>query len=164
MSLEVPKFDPQVFLQITLRWDSEDKEVLTQLAARIDKEVWQDPDHPVGVNRVSVTDAHLHGVPSYLTLHAPKSLRKEMLAVSYYGGLSDPSVVEYFPITHEGYAGQKALNAVVTIAGKAGVNFIKADALEEWADRLNGGDCPGAIQYRRDGKYYRVMKRSWNDA
>lgn len=81
MSLEVPKFDPQVFLQVTLRWDSEDKEVLTQLAARIDKEVWQDPDHPVGVNRVSVTDAHLHGVPSYLTLHAPKSLRKEMLAV-----------------------------------------------------------------------------------
>ena len=55
MSLEVPKFDPQVFLQVTLRWDSEDKEVLTQLAARIDKEVWQDPDHLVGVNRVVST-------------------------------------------------------------------------------------------------------------
>jgi len=96
--------------------------------------------------------------------HTSKASGKEMLAVSYYGGLSDPSVVEYFPITHEGYAGQKAINAVVAIAGKAGVNFIKADAIEEWADRLNGGDCPGAIQYRRDGKYYRVMRRSWNDA
>lgn len=81
MSLEVPKFDPQVFLQITLRWDSEDKKVLAHIAERIDKEVWQDPDHPVGVNRVSVTDAHLHGVPSYLTLHAPKAKRKEMIAV-----------------------------------------------------------------------------------
>jgi DNA repair protein RadD len=96
--------------------------------------------------------------------HTSKASGKEMLAVSYYGGLSDPSVVEYFPITHEGYAGQKAINAVVAIAGKAGVNFIKADAIEEWANRLNGGDCPGAIQYRRDGKYYRVMRRSWNDA
>lgn len=96
--------------------------------------------------------------------HTSKASGKEMLAVSYYGGLSDPSVVEYFPITHEGYAGQKAINAVVAIAGKASVNFIKADAIEEWADRLNAGQCPSVIEYRRDGKFYRVTNRSWNDA
>jgi DNA repair protein RadD len=96
--------------------------------------------------------------------HTSRASGKDMLAVSYYGGLSDPSVVEYFPITHEGYAGQKALNAIVTIAGKADVNFIKADTLEEWADRLNGGNCPRMIEYRRDGKYYRVIRRKWNNA
>ena len=96
--------------------------------------------------------------------HTSKASGKDMLAVSYYGGLSDPSVVEYFPITHEGYAGQKALNAIVTIAGKANVNFIKADTLEEWADRLNDGAHPSLIGYRRDGKYYRVVRRKWTNA
>lgn len=94
--------------------------------------------------------------------HTSKASGKDMLAVSYYGGLSDPSVVEYFPLTHSGYAGEKALNAIVEIAGKANVNFIKADALEEWADRLNAGAHPGAIEYRRDGKYYRVIRRKWH--
>jgi DNA repair protein RadD len=83
--------------------------------------------------------------------------------VSYYGGLSDPSVVEYFPVTHEGYAGEKALNAVVSIAEKAGTIFTGANTLEEWADRLNAGACPGVIRYRRDGKYYRVTRRSWDN-
>lgn len=96
--------------------------------------------------------------------HTSRASGKDMLAVSYYGGLSDPSVVEYFPITHDGYAGEKALNAIAEIAGKANVNFIKADALEEWADRLNAGAHPGAIEYRRDGKYYRVIRRKWNNA
>ena len=81
--------------------------------------------------------------------------------MSYYGGISDPSVVEYFPVTHEGYAGQKAIDAVITIAEQAGVGFAGADGLEQWADRLNGGQCPGAIEYRREGKYHRVLRRNW---
>ena len=96
--------------------------------------------------------------------HTSRSSGKDMLAVSYYGGLSDPSVVEYFPITHEGYAGQKALNAVAQIAERAGAGFAGADTLEEWANRLNGGDCPSMIEYRRDGKYYRVIRRKWENA
>lgn len=96
--------------------------------------------------------------------HTSRASGKDMLAVSYYGGLSDPSVVEYFPITHEGYAGQKALNAVVAIAERAGTIFTGANTLEEWADRLNGGQCPAVIEYRRDGKYYRVIRRKWNNA
>jgi DNA repair protein RadD len=95
--------------------------------------------------------------------HTSRSSGKDMLAVSYYGGLSDPSVVEYFPVTHEGYAGEKALNAVVSIAEKAGTIFTGANTLEEWADRLNAGACPGVIRYRRDGKYYRVTRRSWDN-
>jgi hypothetical protein len=96
--------------------------------------------------------------------HTSRSSGKDMLAVSYYGGLSDPSVVEYFPITHSGYAGEKALNAVAQIAERAGAGFAGADTLEEWANRLNGGDCPSMIEYRRDGKYYRVIRRKWENA
>lgn len=95
--------------------------------------------------------------------HISKASGKEMLCVSYYGGLSDPSVVEYFPITHEGYAGQKAVNVVASIAEKAGVTFQDAQSLGEWAFRLNQGKPPELINYKRDGKYYRVTKRSWNN-
>jgi DNA repair protein RadD len=96
--------------------------------------------------------------------HTSRASGKDMLAVSYYGGLSDPSVVEYFPITHEGYAGQKAVNAVIMIAERAGVVFTGTNTLDDWADRLNGGSCPAAIKYRRDGKYYRVTRRKWTNA
>lgn len=95
--------------------------------------------------------------------HTSKASGKEMLAVSYYGGLSDPSVVEYLPVLHEGYAGHKAMNTIATIAELAGVAFTGANSLDEWAERLNAGKQPTSIKYRRDGKYYRVVRRSWND-
>ena len=96
--------------------------------------------------------------------HVSRTSGKEMLAVSYYGGLSDPSVVEYMPVTHEGYAGQKAVAIVVNIARISGVRFGAGDTLDNWADALNQGRFPVAIKYKRDGKYYRVLKRKWDYA
>lgn len=96
--------------------------------------------------------------------HVSKASGKEMLAVSYYGDLSDPSVAEYMPVTHDGYAGQKAVASVVTIAKNAGVRFEAGDDLQDWADALNEGRHPVAIKYKRDGKYYRVLKREWSHA
>jgi DNA repair protein RadD len=93
--------------------------------------------------------------------HTSRTSGKDMLAVTYYGALSDPSVTEYFPVTHEGYAGRKALDAVVGIAGKAGASFEPEDGLEQWADRLNVATPPNEIEYRRDGKYHRVTRRTW---
>jgi DNA repair protein RadD len=93
--------------------------------------------------------------------HTSRTSGKDMLAVTYYGALSDPSVTEYFPVTHEGYAGDKAVIAITKIAGKAGVQFAGAEGLEAWADRLNVGLTPSVIGYRMDGKYHRVTKREW---
>ena len=96
--------------------------------------------------------------------HVSRTSGKEMLAVSYYGGLSDPSVVEYLPVTHDGYAGQKAITNVVNIAKKAGIRFQPGGSLDDWADSLNLGRPPSYITFRRDGKYYRVIKREWEHA
>jgi len=93
--------------------------------------------------------------------HTSRASGKEMLAVTYYGGLSDPLVDEYFPVTHGGYAGEKALGAVTGIAGQCSVAFRDAVSLDDWADRLNAGAIPTAIDYRRDGKFYRVLRRTW---
>jgi DNA repair protein RadD len=95
--------------------------------------------------------------------HISKSSGKEMLAVTYYGGLSDPSVTEYFPVSHDGYAGQKAITQVVKIAKNCAASFNGADSLEAWADCLNDGKPPIEISYRRDGKYYRVLRRDWDN-
>jgi DNA repair protein RadD len=95
--------------------------------------------------------------------HTSKTSGKDMLAVSYYGQLSDPSVTEYLPVTHEGYAGQKAITQLVKIAQSAGATFNGADSLEAWADCLNNGKPPIVISYKRDGKYHRVLTREWNN-
>ena len=95
--------------------------------------------------------------------HTSRNSGMDMLAVSYYGSLSDPSVTEYFPVKHEGYPGQKALNSILAIAQRAGITFANATELTEWADRLNRGRCPNMIEYRRDGKYYRVVRREWSN-
>lgn len=96
--------------------------------------------------------------------HISRSSNKEMLAVTYYGELSDPPVTEYFPLLHEGYAGQKALQSLASIAIKAGIEKggLNTESLEEMAGNLNEATAPGMIEYRKDGKFFRVIKRNWN--
>lgn len=95
--------------------------------------------------------------------HTSKTSGKDMLCVSYYGELTDPSVTEYLPVTHEGYAGQKAITQLVKIAQSAGATFDGVSLLEDWAQRLNDAHPPIVISYKRDGKYHRVLRREWNN-
>ena len=93
--------------------------------------------------------------------HTSRASGKDMLAVSYYGGLSDPSVVEYFPITHEGYAGQKALATLHDMVIKSYALLDNIDDLEDAAVALTTGNPPSTIRYSKDGKFYRVIRREW---
>ena len=95
--------------------------------------------------------------------HTSKTSGKDMLCVSYYGELSDPSVTEYLPVTHDGYAGQKAISQLVKMAQSAGATFDGVNLLEDWAKRLNDAHPPIVISYKRDGKYHRVLRRDWNN-
>jgi DNA repair protein RadD len=94
--------------------------------------------------------------------HVSRTSGKEMLSVSYYGGLSDPSVTEYFPVTHEGYAGQKAAREVFYLSSvsKAKINLTESD-LGAMAQAMNTGSPPHVIKYKKDGKFYQVTNRSW---
>ncbi len=90
-----------------------------------------------------------------------------MLSCTYYGGLSDPSVTEYFPILHEGYSGQKAIKSVYFIAKKSGADLAMMIGKEglELIDALsfefNQSSRPKVIKYQMDGKFYRVTTRIW---
>jgi hypothetical protein len=86
---------------------------------------------------------------------------KEMIMVSYYGDLSDPVVREYLTVFHEGYAGQWAMETLGTIAQEADVNIWVPDSPEKLIDALNRGVAPSEIRYRKTGKFYRVVERTW---
>jgi DNA repair protein RadD len=100
--------------------------------------------------------------------HISQTSGKEMIKVTYYGCLSDPSVTEYFPILHYGYAGEKALRTIAQIARNSGISknaieneMLHIDALESICKRFNDAKHPESIAYRKDGKFYRVINRSW---
>jgi len=95
--------------------------------------------------------------------HISKASGKEMLAVTYYGGLSDPAVTEYLAVTHDGYAGQTALQKLATIAQSAQIKpgGLNVQSLDEMAVNMNQAQPPSSIEFKKDGKFFRVMRRRW---
>lgn len=87
---------------------------------------------------------------------------KEMLKATYYGvKLSDPMIHEYFTILHEGYAGEKACRNLASVAQSSGVTLADAPDFYGLPDLLNSGNAPHRIKYKKDGKFFRVLKKEW---
>ena len=99
--------------------------------------------------------------------HTSRSSGKDMLAVTYYGALSDPPVTEYIPVCHDGYAGQKAMRLLVTMerSSRSTIQGSIADDffLDEAAISMNQGMPPSNIEFKKDGKFFRVLNRSWKN-
>jgi DNA repair protein RadD len=95
--------------------------------------------------------------------HTSKASGKQLLAVTYYGGLSDAPITEYLPILHEGYAGQRAMSQLVSMANSASIvdGGLNVQTMIEMVQNLNNATPPKLIEFRKDGKFFRVMKRSW---
>jgi len=95
--------------------------------------------------------------------HTSKASGKEMLAVTYYGVLSDIPVTEYLCITHEGYAGSKAYDLLFHIANKSNCeDLYSCKEVTDFSNVLNAANPPSLIEYTKDGKFYRVINRSWD--
>lgn len=96
--------------------------------------------------------------------HISRTSGKEMLAVSYYpADYAAATVTEYLPILHDGYAGEKSRRQLLTIATNAGLSPTDLpDDLEGAARVLSSAVPPREIEYRRDGKFHRVIKRRWD--
>jgi DNA repair protein RadD len=94
--------------------------------------------------------------------HISRASGREMLAVSYYGGLSDPPVIEYVCAMHEGYAGEKARRLLADIAHKAGVTLDYAAVdLHQMAQQMTEGTPPATIEFKKEGKFFTVLKRKF---
>jgi DNA repair protein RadD len=94
--------------------------------------------------------------------HISRASGKEMLSLTYYGSLSDPPVTEYLAVTHDGYAGEKSRRLLSDIAYKAQVALdYRATDLHDMAQQLTEGQPPSAIEFRREGKFFTVLQRTW---
>ncbi len=96
--------------------------------------------------------------------HISRASGKEMLRVTYYGGLSDAPISEYLTVTHPGYAGRKALEMFAHLAAKSGARLadLEDDDLGAAASIMTSAAHPAIVKYRKDGKFHRVFTRSWN--
>ena len=94
--------------------------------------------------------------------HISRASGKEMLSVSYYGGLSDPPVTEYLAVTHDGYAGEKSRRLLADIAykSKSKLTYLMAD-LHDMAQILTEGQPPSAIEFKREAKFFSIIRRMW---
>lgn len=94
--------------------------------------------------------------------HKSKASGKEMFAATYYpAALSDPSVTEYFAVLHDGYAGQKAIRNFMEVARQAGADVESANDLDEMVKAMNKANPPSLVEYKKEGKFYRVINREW---
>lgn len=94
-------------------------------------------------------------------VHTSKTSGKDMLAVTYYGALSDAPVTEYLTVLHDGYAGTKAWNLLLHIAEKSRAASMSED-LPTICAHLNAATPPSAISYKKDGKFHRILTRTWS--
>lgn len=99
--------------------------------------------------------------------HVSRASGKEMLSCTYYGSLSDKPITEYLPVLHDGYAGQKAMRQLLTMANSSGAHLAEAahmegsEGLEYLAVQMSNSKPPTSIEYRLDGKFHRVLNRRW---
>jgi DNA repair protein RadD len=96
--------------------------------------------------------------------HTSRTSGKDMLAVTYYGSLSDPAISEYLTIGYDGYAGQKAAKLLYSMAQSAGIwdGGLAVASLDEMAEHMNRTKPPATVEYRMDGKFHRVIRRKWD--
>jgi hypothetical protein len=85
-----------------------------------------------------------------------------MLKVHYYEGLSSKPVTEYLTVLHDGWAGEKAVNTLISMCSAAGVSPPFDKDLAGAADYLNQVLPPAVIRHKKDGKYHRIIGRKWN--
>jgi DNA repair protein RadD len=94
--------------------------------------------------------------------HISRASGKEMLAVTYYGALSDTPVTEYLTVMHDGFAGEKSRRLLATLAkqSSATLDYSIAD-IQQHADVLNLAKPPNAIEYKAEGKFFTIINRSF---
>lgn len=87
----------------------------------------------------------------------------ETLKARYYGPLYTKKVDEYLTVLHEGYAGRRGVRTLREIAEQAGADLSQTWDIKKLAEVMGNANPPKLIRYKKDGKFDRVIDRSWGD-
>jgi len=85
----------------------------------------------------------------------------EMFCVTYKSHPNDTGITEYVTVKHDGYAGTKARKLMDLVCYECNIPAIDTRDLHKAADELNACQPPHEIEYKKDGKYNRVLRRVW---
>lgn len=96
-------------------------------------------------------------------VHTSQRSGKEMLLVTYYGGLADAPVKEYLTVIHDGFAGAKAIQRLAYMADYAGApEVMKVADLGAVVAMMNQSDPPEFISYHKKGKMiFDIISINW---
>jgi hypothetical protein len=66
---------------------------------------------------------------------------------------------------HEGYAGEMAMKKLVDMAQRAQIEAggLNVKSLDQMVINMNKTLAPISIEYKKDGKFFRVIKRRWHE-
>lgn len=94
--------------------------------------------------------------------HISHTSGKRMLKVRYYSvNYGEEVITEYFPVTHSGPIGTKAINAINNMARNSRIDF-NIKLFDDPCFELNKLNPPLYIEYRKAGKFYKVLDRKWH--
>lgn len=100
----------------------------------------------------------------YWRKHTSKSSGKEMLMVTYRGIHVGEHIAEYLTVAHGGAGGKLALATLTKMmldAGQAGLP--DCETLEEAAELFNKVRPPSEIEYRIEGRFPRMLRRTFGE-
>lgn len=125
---------------------------------------------PAPVETLTLSDLDIMGETKIVT-SVVKSWRwrrhtsaagNDLLRVSYYGSPGQPPINEYLNILHGGYIGARAVTTLACIVAQCGGNLNDMRTnLSETADFMNTQLPPARIRHIKDGKFYKVIDRTW---
>jgi DNA repair protein RadD len=91
--------------------------------------------------------------------HYSRTSGIEMIKIIYYGAWSDTPVTEYLCVKHDGYAGLKALKTLSDLATNTKIILPRGGDIDEVCELFNAAQHPYLVEYKKDGKYFRVTNR-----
>ena len=117
----------------------------------------------------------VHGVDMSVSrwvwrVHTSRTSGRDMLRVTYYPkSLTGTPVDEYLPVCNPGYAGEKAMGLLAYASRQSGALIAtRSSAPDDYAwmnhvaEAMSAARAPDVVEYKRDGKFYRVVRRDWN--
>ena len=95
--------------------------------------------------------------------HKSAKSGKDLIKLTYYGGLGDKPISEYLCVYHEGRAGDIAKQKMKRIVSNAGwiVTSLEYNDKDALCNRLNLAPPPTEIKYKKNGKFFDVVNRIW---
>jgi DNA repair protein RadD len=88
----------------------------------------------------------------------------KMLKARYYGVNLGTTVEEYLVVLNQSSFGEKARRTMAQIVSASGAMVaLNGSPLEDVAVALTRAKPPDIIEYARDGKHFRVLRRAWAD-